>query len=183
MAVQGDDGRQQKVHVIAGVAQPVARGAQVAAAGAGHGAGLLVPVAQIAQRHIPVRRQLVALPAQAPVLLLPPEQIVLILVALLKGVFHAQRAFVRRDGVEQIDAGHAVGVDARFDEADQRLAGLVRQPGPGGGGHLVQHALRDHEVGQGLGTLPRQAGHQAPRPNLPATRSSRPGQVPVAFQV
>ncbi len=51
--IQRDDGRQQKVHAVFVVVQPVQRGVLVAAAGRDHKAGLFVPVAQIAQRHIP----------------------------------------------------------------------------------------------------------------------------------
>ena len=118
--------------------------------GLDHGAGLFVPVAQVAQRHIEALGQFLAaallLAMEMPVFLQPPDDFVLKRVALLESVRAAHSRLVRRNRVQHIDGISAFWRVILDDEADHGFAGFVGDILAGSQLHTLHRPLREHEV-------------------------------------
>ena len=86
----GNNRNQQRIHAQFVIVKPGQRRHVIAMAGLNHGTGLLVPIAQVPQGNIEtiLQRVTAAMPfaVKMPILLQPPNDLVLQRVALLKGV-------------------------------------------------------------------------------------------------
>jgi len=183
---RGDDLR----HVVARLVDDRPGGFQVALAGPEHLARLLVPVAQVAQRRVPLggQRIAVALAAQVaealPVDRQPVHDLILQVVALLDHVAGAvDGVLLRRDGIQHVEVLRAAL--AGDDQAHQGLGGLLVGVEQRAMRHLADDPLRQHDARAGVAWAGECHGYglQFRPEGGRVTRSSTPGQMPICFQV